>query len=536
MLSDLELIKRRYKKARAKADLWISLLEACYHYAVPSRNLFYWTSQYQGAQKNSRVFDTTAIAATKNFVAKIHNGLCPPQQQWYLLEAGPDIEEDQREDANKHLQHITDQIYYYLKKSNFDMAVNESFYDLAIGTAALICNPGPDADQPLEFYSTPLARIAIEETACNQLETIFRWWDEIRIADIQQMWPQATLPQDVQSLFKEDENATLKDLIEGTVYNPKTKEYRYVVFYDNGYFVDEMRDDSPWIVFRWSKVNNEIYGRGPIIEALPSILSLQEIYRIELAAANFNIAKPYMAYSDGIFNPWTFNLQPNTIIPVAPNSSGQWPIQPFPDNTSPQFMQMTSFDLRQQINNLMLGDPLTPVQGPTRTATELALRQRNRLEEIGPTFTRLQQEFLSKLLNRVVKLLQKQGLIEDFVIDGRKIQLSYSSPLAQQQGMQNVEKFMEYVQVLQAIQGPAEANVNFNQLYMPTWIREQMGVNPELVNNEEEMKANYEEMAQREEQERMAQMGQMQQGQAPNPGVANESQQPLSSAGLPGSI
>ena len=63
MISDLELIKRRYKKARAKADLWIALLEACYHYTVPSRNLFYWTSQYQGAQKNARVYDTTAVAA-----------------------------------------------------------------------------------------------------------------------------------------------------------------------------------------------------------------------------------------------------------------------------------------------------------------------------------------------------------------------------------------------------------------------------------------------------------------------------------------
>jgi hypothetical protein len=528
VLPDLELLKRRYKKARSKADLWISLLEACYHYTVPSRNLYYWTSQYQGSQKNARVWDTTAVAGVRNFVSKIHNGLCPPGQQWYSLEAGPDVDKDARDEVNEKLQHITDQIYFYLKKSNFDLAVNEAFYDLAIGTAALICNPGPSPEEPLEFYSTPLARIAIEETACNKLETVFRWWDEIRIADIQQMWPQATLPQSIQALFDEDENATLKQLIEATVYDPASKLYRYVVFYDDGIFVDEIRDETPWIIFRWSKVSNEIYGRGPVIEALPSILTLNEMIRIEYAAANFNIAKPYMAYSDGVFNPYTFRLEPNTVIPVAPNSNGQWPIQPFPDNLNPQFLQITSLDLRTQINTLLLGDPLTPVQGPTRTATELALRQRNRLEEIGPTFTRLDQEFLSKVMKRVIRLLQKQGLIEDFVIDGQKIQLSYSSPLSQQQGHKNVENFLEYVQVLQAIQGPEGANINFNQPLLPNWIKEQMGIDPRLVNNEEQLKEEYGRQAQNLEDERQAQL--------PPSGGNFEPQQSLPSANVPGPV
>ena len=70
-LIGMEYYRRRYKHARVKADLWISLLEACYHYTVPNRNLFYWTSQYQGAQKNARVYDTTAVAAVDNFVSKL---------------------------------------------------------------------------------------------------------------------------------------------------------------------------------------------------------------------------------------------------------------------------------------------------------------------------------------------------------------------------------------------------------------------------------------------------------------------------------
>ena len=411
MISDLELIKRRYKKARAKADLWIALLEACYHYTVPSRNLFYWTSQYQGAQKNARVYDTTAVAAVRNFVAKIQGGLCPPQQRWFLLESGPQIPEENKEELNAKLQKLSDTIYYYLRRSNFDLVFNEAAFDLAIGTGCLLCNPGRDDENPLEFYSVPLARVAIEETTLNRIETVFRWWDEIRIADIKVIWPGATLDQTTQQLYDEDENATLKDLVEGTLYYPEAEgkdKYRYVVFYDTTIFYEEQMDDSPWIIYRWSKVNNEIYGRGPVIDALPSILSLNELARLELAAANFNVCKPIMSYSDGVFNPWTFVLQPNTVIPVAPSSNGQWPIQPFPDTANPQFMQLTSMDLRMQINKLLYADPLGPIDTPTKTATEQALRQRNLAEEIGPGFTRMQQECLDRILQRVIVVLEQK--------------------------------------------------------------------------------------------------------------------------------
>ena len=509
MLSDLELIKRRYTKARAKADLWISILEACYHYTVPSRNLFYWTSQYQGAQKNAKVYDTTAVAAVRNFVSKVQGGLCPPQQKWFLLEAGTDVPKENREKVNAALQEISDKIYHYLRRSNFDLVFNETCYDLAIGTGCLICNPGPDDDNPLEFYSVPLARVATEESITNSLETNFRWWDEIRIADICEMWPQAVLDPVTQNLFDEDENATLKNLVEGTIFypsNPADKRYRYVVFYETSFFVDEPLDSSPWIVFRWSKVNNEIYGRGPVIDALPSILSLNELARLELASANFNVAKPIMAYSDGVFNPWTMKLEPNSVIPVAPSSNGQWPLQPFPDTSNPQFMQLTSNDLRMQINTLLYANPLGPIEAPARTATEVATRQRNLADEIGPGFTRMQSECLGRILKRVMNVLEKKGLIEKIQINGKNIQVAYKSPLVVAQGEQDVQGFMAYYQVIQAVQGPENAMVNINPVRFPAWVAAKLGVDPETINSAQEMEAFYASQSEKAQEQEMMMM------------------------------
>ena len=519
MLKELEQIKLRYKKARAKADMWAPLFEACYHYTVPSRNMYYWTSQYQGAQKNARVFDSTGITALLNFVSKIQSGLCPPQTRWFLHEAGELVPGEAREQLNKDLQQYSETIYYYLRKSNFDICVAESFFDLGLGTGCLICNPGNSDENPLEFYSVPLARVALEETITNSLETNYRWWDEVRIEDIMELWPKAQLTPTMIALYEEDKAATVKTLVEGTVCfpsNPPKKKYRYVVFSESDsstFLVDEWLESSPWVVFRWSKINNETLGRGPVIDALPPLLTLNELMRLEIASSNYNVARPMMAYSDGVFNPWVTKLEPNSIIPVAPNAAGQWPIQMFPDTSPPQFVQTLAVDLRQQINTLLFANPIgQPQDSPTRTATELMLRQRNLAEEIGAAFTRLQNEFLAKVLARVSYILEKRGLIEQIKIDNRLVKLSYKSPLVVGQGQQDVQNFVSWYQLMQGVQGPEAALINLRPERFAHWSAGKMGVDTDPIVGEKEMAQFLKEQSEKsQEQEIMAAEAQQQQ-------------------------
>lgn len=487
-LSPIEYYQRRYKTARAKADLWMSLYEACYHYCVPSRNLYYWTSQYQGAQKNAKVYDTTAVAGLRNFVSKMQGALTPPNQNWALLESGSTVPEDMKEDVNEYLQQTTSTIFEYIRKSNFDLAMGECYYDLGVGTACLICLDGGSDDKPLHFYSVPLARLAPEESYSGLLDSCWRWWDEIRIDDILALWPNIKLTPMMQALYESDPNATIKILSEGCVDVPGERHgeypYRYVVMYENEILLDEPYEYNPFLVFRWSKVNNEVMGRGPVVEALPSILSLNELARLELTSANLNVTKPIMAASDGVFNPWTFKLEPNTIIPVAMNPNGQFPLQPLPDTANPAFMQLTSNDLRMQINKLLYADPLQAPDTPTRTATEIAIRQRNLAEEIGPAFTRLQQEFLPRLIANIVCLLKRRGLIKDLSINGKEIQLKYQSPLVIAQGQQDVQNFIQWYSLVQGIYGEA-APVYLNPVETPLWMAGKMGVDMQVLNKRE---------------------------------------------------
>ncbi len=509
-MRELDIYKRRYTRAQSVAYQWWPMLQAAYHYCVPSRNLYYWTNQVQGAQKNVQVFDTTQVAATRSFVSKMQQALCPPQMTWAMLETGAFVPEDQQEQVNLQLQEITNTIFTFIRGSNFDVAINECFFDLATGTAVLCINEGTSDDEPLIFGSIPLAQVALEESIYGRAESCYRAWGDVKISDIKMMWPKARLTQMMEQLVKEDPSATCKNLIEAVVYCPEEAlPYKYVLWNEDDILLQEEDVTSPLIVFRISKVNNEVFGRGPIIDALPSIISLQTVAYYELTAANLNICKPYMAYSDGVFNPWTFVIAPNTVIPVSPTTNGQFPIQPMPDVANPAFMQLVSQDLRMQINKLMYAEPLGPVDAPTRTATEMSIRQRSLAEEIGPMFTRLQQEFLAPTLNRIIHILQKRGLIPKVIVDGKEITIRYKSPLTQSQGQQEVQTFIQYQQIMQGIVGPENAIPYINTTKISSWLANKMGVDVSILNTEEQM-----QKFMREKQEEMMMMQE---------GAANES-------------
>jgi len=489
----LQYYKRRYNRAYSIAIQWWAINQACYHFAIPSRDIFYWSNYTQGAQKNARVYESSAIYATRNFVSKIQNALTPPQQIWCNLVPGTDFEEPSEDDIErqteydnikKELEKITEQVFTYLRRSNFDLAISECYFDLAVGTAALMVVEGETDDCPLKFYSIPCAQLAVEESINGYIDSVYRTYGEVRISEIPLMWPHAKLPDWMINALDNDPNATCKSLNEGVIYMDNEDAYRHVLWADSDLLFEMTTEESPWIVFRWSKINNECFGRGPLQDAIPNILSLNELYRIYLTSANMNISKPYMGWNDGVFSPYLFQLNPNQIIPIAPVQNGQYPIVPLPDVAHPDFAQQVAQDLRNQIYQILYVSPLGNIQDtPTRTATEIAIRQRNLAEEIGPVFTRLQSEFLERLIKRVVNILKKRGLIdaEALTLNGKKIDLEYQSPLVVAQGQLKVQTFLQYQQAMQGVIGPDNAIAMLNPVQVSYWMADQLGVETNLL-------------------------------------------------------
>lgn len=488
-----QLFRKRYDNAQQVADLWASLLEACYYYAVPYRNRFYRPKEQQGEFKASRIYDTTAVEATKTFVSKLHDAMTPPQVQWGYL----DIDEtfDTEEDIDKNqVQEVLDtymrRLFNYIHESNFDVIINECYFDLAIGTACLVINQFTD-EQPLLFSSVPMDKLAIEEAMTGRVESWFRNWEDVKINEIQVRWKNAVLTPEMMMLVMENPDAIVQSLYEGVMYMPhRKKPYVYMLGTAECPLLCEEFESNPGVVWRFQKVNSEVFGRGPVMDALPSIISLNELARIELAAANLNTFKPYMGFSDAVFNPHTFKLEPFTIIPIAPiGSGGQVPLIPLSDSSNPQFSQLTIQDLRMQIKSLLFNETNPNESVQPQTATELMIVQQNLAQRIGPLFSRLQQEFLWPVIKRCSYILDKMGLLPMPKFKDIKIQFRYRSPLALAKGQQDIARFTQYFQLMQGMYGPGPALMYINSGLAPYLIAEQMQVDARYLNTPEQVQA-----------------------------------------------
>lgn len=493
----LDQFQKRYKAAQEVAYLWSSLHNACYFYAIPNRDKFWRPKEQQGEMRGARVYDTTAIEATKTFVSKLHTAMTPPQTQWGYMQLDPGWMEENPDEAKQAQQMIDDymrKLFDYIHQSNFDVVINECYFDLAVGTSCLVINSYTDS-MPLLFTSIPMDKLAVEEAMTGKLESWYRYWEDTKINEIRVRWPKANIPDEYRQDVEQDASATVRMIWEGVMYVPtERKPYHYVVASDSYILYDEYFDINPGIVWRFQKTNNDVFGRGPIMDALPSIISLNELARIELAAANLNTFKPYMAFSDAVFNPHTFVMQPMTIIPIAPIGAGggQPPLIPLPDSSSPQFSQLTISDLRMQIRALLFADSPIP-QGPQESkqpasATELMINNQMLAQRIGPLFSRLQQEFLFPLLERTAFILEKMGLLPRPRIKGVPVAFQYRSPLALAKGQEQIARFTQYVQILQGISGPQMSQIYINSGEYPWLLADLMQLDPRFLNSVDDVK------------------------------------------------
>jgi len=118
---------------------------------------------------------------------------------------------------------------------------------------------------------------------------------------------------------------------------------------------------------------------------------------------------------------------------------------------------------------------------PVRTATEVAIRQAEVMEDAGASFLRLQKELFEPLIKRCLFILQKRGLFEPIIIDDRLIELKFQTPLSLGKGQIDVNQFMLWWQNMVNFMGPQAALTTVDFEMVPHWMAENMNVNLDFI-------------------------------------------------------
>lgn len=475
-------LMQQYDQAKSDTDNWRSTYDIICRYIRPNTNPVDAKLRAKGDLRSTHVYDTTAIGATINFASKMQANLTPPFGRWANLEAGSAIPDPQKYIINTQLELITQILFRYIQNSNFDLAINEMYYDLAMGTGALLIQEGSD-DVPLDIRAvSPIDIYPIESDVTHQIETVWMDFDDTKVCDIKKIWPKAVLTTEMKNAEATNPNQTF-NLCQGIIYQEKDS-YRYVVInkYDNEALLDIEIESSPWIVPRWSKSPGEVLGRGPAMDAWPAISDVNQLAHALLLNSELNSNPTWLAAGDGIFNPKLHKPGPGVVLPISKLSVGQPPIQRLDTQGQNQTTETTIQDLRQQINNLFFVGPLRPVMSPPQTATEISIRQQALLELIGPAFGRLERELLSKIINRALYILQKKGFVPKALkANNQEVGIKYRSALSQSSDLDQVQSFQNMYSILQNIAGPQQALMGIRAEVLPEWLADRMGVDANII-------------------------------------------------------
>jgi hypothetical protein len=489
-------ILKKYKEAQSIKDHWKDRFEEAYEYCLPNRESFY--DESPGQRRTDKIFDETAVVGVQEFASRLQAGIVPTFARWADFQAGSEIPPEQKPEINLELDKITDYVFQILQTSNFNQEIHEAFMDLAIGTGVMLVEEG-DAINPIKFSSIPLTRVCLNNGPDGAIDTVYRTRyckpDEINI-----LYPKAVLPENFDPLRQTKKIKIVEAVYK--IYEPNVEKYKLcVVMEDPKHILFEEtytgEGANPYLVFRWNKASGEVYGRGPVFNAMSAIKTCNLTIELILQNAQMSVSGVYTYEDDGVINPDNISLVPGSLIPVAPGSRGLTPIQAA---SNFDVAQLVLNDMRANIKKALYMEALGKPEGTPMTATEVSERMADLSRQIGSSFGRLQSELINPLLRRIIRILSKQGRIEIPKVNGREVKIAPRSPLAQAQHLQDVADVSRFNEIIAGTFGPQMINVIVNQNETAKYLAEKMNLPEKLIRNEEEQKAIVQQMSELSQQ------------------------------------
>lgn len=487
MEEQLEKIVKRYQKACERKQSWEPHWQECYEYAFPQRENVSMASMQNdfGAKKNLHLYDGTAPDAVDQLASSLLAELTPSWAKWFGLKAGNELGDAEKEQVATLLEQTSDIMLQNFEHSNFAVEIHQCYLDLiTAGTACLMFEEAALGEATaFRFYAVPLREIAIEESSDGRIDTTFRC-SQMTVEGIRSRFPECEIPEAYLERSRDDNDYKVR-IVEAVIpRNGGASGYDYIAFAwdeDTGgreSFVlkDGIFETSPFINFRWLKAPGEIYGRSPVMKALPDIKTANKVVELILKNASISVTGIWQADDDGILNPANIKLVPGAIIPKAVGSKGLTPLEaPGKFDIS----QLVLEDLRKRINHALLADRLAQIDSPSMTATEVLERSAEMARILGASFGRLQSELLTPLLKRAFSILRRRGDVKNFDLDGKIVDLQYKSPLALAQARKDIGNISEWINLVAALGTDGMNAVDFFET--AKWLGKTLSVPANLI-------------------------------------------------------
>lgn len=415
----------------------------CYAYTFPLRADGFFERNMDavtGQRKQAQMLDSTASDAASILASAMVSGLTPSNARWFGLMVDQDTDEE-RQWLDESAQSIWENIH----ASNFDAVSYESMLDdVCAGWFVLYV----DEDRELggyHFEQWALSQCFIASSKPGGLiDTIYREYQltaEQAVAEYGD-----NLSAECVKLAKEkpDEKVTFvhaieprRDAVPGAMRNTKLPFASYKVECKTNKVISESGyNEFPCCVPRWQKLPNSPYAVGKVYDALPDIKELNELELLNKAAMDMAVSGMWIAEDDGVLNPKSIKIGPRKVIIANSVDS----IKELKAGGDVKTGWVAKEQLQYAIRKTLMADQLTPRDGPALTATEVHANLMLLRQQMGPTFGRVQPEYLQVLVERCFGIAYRAGILGEAPasLANREFTVKYISPLARAQQLEEV--------------------------------------------------------------------------------------------------
>lgn len=485
-----ELLER-FDAAKMLRSQWESDWEDAYEFTLPKRKHEFTDTFNEGETRTDRIFDSTAVAAHLEFASRMQAGTVPGDSQWISLQAGSRIDPEDREDFNRSLAIVVSDLFDMLASSNFNTEANEMFIELGIGTGPIIVEDG-GLDAPFKFTAVPLTEVWLDEGPFGGVDGVFRRV-RVRAKHVPVRWSKAKLSDDLRRVISDDaeRKLTFIELTSRDWAEKGTETYvRQIMNLEQKEIIvtEEFKGagSNPWVVPRWAVSAGEVYGRGPVLNALPDIRSLNLIKQMILENADFAISGLYLFDDDGTINPTTIDLTPGALVPRSPGSRGLEPLQSASRFDVGEFIIK---DMQFNIQKLLFSETLGRPEGTPMTATEVAARTSELAQQIGSPFGRIVVEFVRPVIRRLLFLLKDRGALKGIPgLGGDILKIDSISPLSRAADFEKISALDRFLEVVAARLGPQALQVMVKTEETVNELASLFGVTPTVIRSEAELR------------------------------------------------
>jgi len=457
LAADATRIKQRDAQLATAKTPHESTWASCYRMTFPSRGSGLQQSEILSAsdvqQQKARIFDSTAGDSVKVGVASTMGGMVPSNALWFGLDVG-----DESDEERLFLDVAAKFMWENIHASNFDAEAYDAMIDeFVAGWFVLYLDEKPEGGYYFEAWPIGECKIASTRSG-SMIDTVYRRFrfsvsQAVATYGIDKVSP--AVAQKFHAQKFDDPVEIIHSIEPREIYVVGAKLAKNMKFaschveVESGTLLKESGyEEFPCMCPRWMRLPGSAYATGPMSDALPDVLTLNEMVKWTLMGAETTIAPMLAVVDDGTINVRNVKIGPRKVLVVGDINN----VKPITTGADIKAGMLSAESLQGKIRKILLADQLPPADGPVKTAYEWSVRVQALRAMLGPMFGRFQAEFLQAMIERAFGLMWRANVRSGFKLIGkppqslleRNFSIRYLSPLARSQKLADVDAMDRY--------------------------------------------------------------------------------------------